>query len=119
MKWDLVLKTVAGSCYEMITQARSWEVEANILLDLIACDFQMPAEVKDRAGRGLASGHNLREVYAEKVVERILRWDIRCAEKLREIFPGHFPAGLRSGTLVMEYDEHGGLGGLCAKAVAA
>lgn len=106
MKWDKVLGEVAGRVYAQIIEARIWEIEAIILLDLMGCDFKLPDSVTKMSG-WTHRGYDLRKIYADKALDVIMAWDIRMAGKLRELFPGHFPKSLRAGPLVAACDDDG------------
>lgn len=106
MKWDRVLSDVADGVWSMIIEARSWEIEATIMQDLLACNFKLPANVETTPGWA-HRGYDIRKLYADKAREVIMAWDIRMAGKLRELFPGHFPRSLRAGPLQADYDGDG------------
>jgi len=48
-----------------------------------------------------------RDEMVRLVLDRIRNWDVRRAGVLRDLFPSHFPAALRRGTLHAEYDDSG------------
>lgn len=98
MKWDTIKKQVAAEVHSVIMQARNLDTDAEILIDLVASNFEIL--------RGLQLWE-LRKAYADKAAAVIDNWDVRAAEKLRDLFTGAFPRSLRKGRLVAEYDEKG------------
>jgi len=90
MKWDKVKDTVVCNVRYMIIQARDFNIEANILRDLMGSNWE--------ALRGCEM-HNVRALYADKAAEAIDNWDIRAVERLRELFPHFFPSSLQKGKL--------------------
>lgn len=95
MKWETVKKYVANGLAQTIIECRDWQIMTTILIDKLG-DSQ-PAIARTAC-----------PVYAAKAREVIMAWDIRCAERLRELFPGYFPPSLRGPKrLIAEYDEAG------------
>ena len=47
------------------------------------------------------------EALIRTVHYRIMRWDVRCVGRLRELFPDLFPKPLRKGPLWADYDNDG------------
>lgn len=88
MKWEIVKNTVAREVFTMIQNGGCAPL---ILLDLVASDFE--------AAKGCHS-HEISTKYAEQAYDKVMNWDIRCAGKLRELFPEYFPPSLRKGQLV-------------------
>ena len=93
MKWELIKKNVARNVCSSIYEPATFEVMANILIDSMASE--MPV-----------SRNKLKD-YADKVYDVIMSWDIRGAERLRELFPNDFPKKLSKGELVGYMGEDG------------
>lgn len=95
MKWETVKKHVAANLYTVISQGRDHELLSTMLLDMISSGkFQLSRDAFP--------------AYADKAVEVVMAWDIRCAGKLRELFPWAFPRSLQGKSrLIAEYDEAG------------
>jgi hypothetical protein len=51
--------------------------------------------------------HQSIDELVSSVHNTIMSWDVRCAPKLRELFPNAFPVGLRSGNLSAFMNEAG------------
>lgn len=97
MKWETVKSRVAAEVHSAIIQGRSWETMATILVDFVS-GGQPKSPISSRESFKL---------YADKAAEVINNWDIRCAGKLRDLFPGAFPKSLSKGQLVGEHDASG------------
>lgn len=95
MKWESVKKAVASTAYDSIRNCRDFNTMAMILTDVFGCDF---ATMK---------GEDTFTVYADKVYDTIMVWDIRAAERLRRLFPQWFPKCLSKGTLTADMDDDG------------
>lgn len=92
MKWDKVKKHVAANLYTVISQGRDTELLTTMLIDMISSEeFQLSRDAFP--------------VYADKAVEVVMAWDIRCVGQLRDLFPWAFPVSLRKGGLVIAYDS--------------
>ena len=51
--------------------------------------------------KGVKANHTeLFKAYADKAWEVVTNWDIRCAGRLRDLFPDAFPKSLRKGKLI-------------------
>ena len=98
MKWNAIKNRVAAEVFTQIIEGRSWETMSVILLDLA---------FGPRVGQPF--GHNkVFAAYADKARAVILAWDVRCAGRLRDLFPGHFPPSLSKGNLVTFLDDESG-----------
>lgn len=94
MRYERIKATVARSVYSQIIQHRSENCAAEM-----AAMFDAVAE-KRPFGVSL-------QVLADRCYDIIMNYDVRCVGKLRELFPGHFPATLRKGQLIAVYDDTG------------
>lgn len=97
MRYDALLMHVAREVQDEILRGRAgitgqYEVAITALFDAVAERRPFAQSLEDLAGR---------------VRSIILRWDIRCIGALREKFPQQFPAVLRNGPLILEYDDMG------------
>lgn len=94
MKWETVQETVASGVRQLIIEQRSYEIYTTILRDMIA------------SGKfGLS--RDITPAYADFAYDTIMQWDIRCVERLRELFCGFFPKSLRKGRLAASLEETG------------
>ncbi len=103
MKWENVKQTVGRGVYTVISEARSEEVRAIALVDMLSSNFQVLRELSpDRK-----HAHEILKAYADKAWDIIQNWDIREAGKLRDLFPDFFPRSLQKGRLQAGYDDKG------------
>lgn len=91
MKWDTIKKEVADGVASRLAQVRRWEDAAKMLADIAVS-----------ATPGLSPAD-----YAEKAREAIMAWDVRAADRLRDLFPQEWPRRMR-GNLCAEPDGKGG-----------
>lgn len=102
MKWETIKKTVARGMYTHTLCCESG-ILAYMLIDLLGSNFD-PIRMLPEGER---SACNVSKLYADRVYDRIMAWDIRMVGRLRELFGGYFPPSLREGPLVAGYDEKG------------
>lgn len=95
MKWETLQKRLAIEVSQNTRHLGNFE---NILLDLVACNFETK---RDKSNSECISS------YEKAVYDRIMAWDIRCVGKLRELFPHNFPNSLKNGNLSCYIDHIG------------
>jgi hypothetical protein len=99
MKWDKVKSTIAREVYSNIKNTSISTNVANILLDLVVSDFQLCKENKIAPRKTI-------QLYADKAYEIIMNWDIRCINRLRDLFPSYFPKSLMKGELIIDFTDN-------------
>lgn len=101
MKWDKVRQGVASELYTRIRDCKMNLDE--MLVDLLGSDFKvlrdLPSEEKCHFG--------ICQKYADQAYNRIMDWDVRCAGRLRDLFPSYWPKSLGRGKLVAGIGESG------------
>lgn len=91
MTWKKIQETVCTGLHADIIECRNPATVTAMLQDLIASNFEAMKGVKR---------HEETYAYAEKACEIVMKWDVRCVIKLRELFPQHFPPSLSKGQLL-------------------
>ena len=82
-KWEALKARIARDQYSKVRSAFDFEAGTAALLAVLG---------KVEKGVSLRENwaHRLQEL-ADEVYDRIMRWDVRCAGKLFEVFPGYLP----------------------------
>jgi hypothetical protein len=93
MKWETLKQKVASENYtQILTGTHRGDVILTAIFDSMA-EKRPPRESL--------------KALADTVYDRIMQWDIRCVEKLRELFLESFPKALQSGPLGCWMDNEG------------
>jgi hypothetical protein len=98
MNWEKVKENIAREAYTSIQKHNIHCNNSNLLTCLL-----MARDIE--TGKKLPSVKRV-QYFADQVFETIMRWDIRSASKLQEVFPQWFPKRLGKG-FVIEQTEKG------------
>jgi len=94
MKWEKVKERIAREVYTYIKNVGY--VDSTLLACLLL--------TRDVTGEKLPFAERV-QYFADKVFDTVMRWDIRSATKLKEVFPAYFPKSLRHGFLIEQTDN--------------
>jgi hypothetical protein len=98
MKWESLKRRVADEVgASVLRRANYGGVDAGELISALV--FDSMAERRPVA--------ESTEALLALCEERVMQWDIRCAGRLRELFPWAWPRSMARGRLLVEIDESG------------
>ncbi len=101
MKWETLKERVARELYYIIKEGADYQ--ELIQLDLTKSNFEVLRQLPEQMKHPEA----IRKVYADKVWDTIMAWDIRQVYGLRKLFGRFFPKNLRVRELKINYGETG------------